>query len=179
MRRCLAALLSLSALLLVLLPAPASAKYFGADPPLQCACCNACAASRGTSCPTSACSSSEPCASGTCFSRTEGNASENYRGVSLKSASGAPPTFALRYDSYNADTSRARIGTILGNGWTHSYNIYLYSVRGHLFRVDADGRITKYKLGPGGTYTAAAGYFETLVKNPDGTFTLTQKDKTV
>src|SRR5262249_29140664 len=54
----------------------------------------------------------------------------------------------------------------------------LFRQRSHMFRMDGGGRITKYQLGPGGTYTSAPGYFETLVQNLDGTFTLTQKDKT-
>ena len=36
----------------------------------------------------------------------------------------------------------------------------------------------RYPLGAGGTFGADPGYFETLVRNPDGSFTLTQKDKT-
>src|SRR5205814_600323 len=43
---------------------------------------------------------------------------------------------------------------------------------------DADGQVTTYKLGPGGTFTAAPGYFETLVRNSNGTFTLRQKNGT-
>ena len=63
-------------------------------------------------------------------------------------------------------------------GWTHAYNTFLYSLRGHMFRVGGDGRVTKYQLGPGGTFTAAAGYFEKIVKNLDGSFTITKKDQT-
>ncbi|MCV2369752.1 RHS repeat-associated core domain-containing protein [Roseateles oligotrophus] len=88
------------------------------------------------------------------------------------------PQFALNYNSYNADTSRARIDVGLGFGWTHNYSTLLYSVRGHMFRLDGDGRITRYAPGSGGTFRAAAGYFETLVRNPDGSFTLTKKDQT-
>jgi RHS repeat-associated protein len=66
----------------------------------------------------------------------------------------------------------------MGYGWTHSYNILLFSQLGHMFRMGADGRVTKYKLGPGGTFTATSGDFETLVRNPDGTFTLREKHGT-
>jgi len=67
----------------------------------------------------------------------------------------------------------------MGYGWNHSYNIFLFSQRGHMFRMDSNGRVSKYRRGPGGSYTPTTGYFETLIRNPDGTFTLTQKDKTV
>jgi RHS repeat-associated protein len=48
-----------------------------------------------------------------------------------------------------------------------------------LFKFGADGRVTRYKLGASGTFTTAPGYFETLVMNADGSFTLTTKDETV
>src|SRR5207253_7107869 len=49
---------------------------------------------------------------------------------------------------------------------------------GNIYRVDGNGRVTTYRLGPGGTYTAALGYFETIVKNPDGSLTITDKYQT-
>src|SRR5205807_10521163 len=54
----------------------------------------------------------------------------------------------------------------------------LFSQVGNMFRVGGDGRVTKYQLGPGGTFTAAPGYFETIVNNLDGSFTITDKYKT-
>ena len=92
---------------------------------------------------------------------------------------GSTINFFLAYNSYNADGSRAQIDTVMGYGWTHSYNIFLFSQRGHMFRMDGNGRVIKYQLGAGGAFTTATGYFETLVKNPDGSFTLKQKDGTV
>jgi YD repeat-containing protein len=67
----------------------------------------------------------------------------------------------------------------MGTGWTHSFNIFLFTQLGSMFRYDANGRVTRYALGSGGSFTAAPGYFETLVKNPDGSFTLTEKNQTV
>jgi RHS repeat-associated protein len=152
--------------------APVAAKNIGADPPVRCnVSCTSCIGP-----PT--CSSSEPCRSGTCFSRTEGNERETYPVVSVRSSTGAMLDLTLTYDSYNADTSRARFNTVLGIGWTHSYNLFLFPQVGNMFRLDGDGRVTKYQFGPGGTYTAAPGYFETIVKNPDGSFTITDKYKT-
>jgi RHS repeat-associated protein len=158
-----------------LVSAPVEAKNIGADPPVVCTSCG-CAAPSGAN---GNCSSYEPCSAGTCFSRTEGNVRETYPIVSVKSSTGAMLSLSLTYDSYNADTSRARFNTVLGIGWTHSYNLFLFSQVGNMFRVDGDGRVTKYQLGPGGKYTAAPGYFEAIVKNPDGSFTITDKYKTV
>ncbi len=67
----------------------------------------------------------------------------------------------------------------MGYGWTHSFNDFLFTQFGAMFRYDGNGVVTKFGLGPGGTYVTSTGYFETLVKNSNGTFTLTQKDQTI
>jgi RHS repeat-associated protein len=157
--------------------APVEAKNIGADAPMRCT-AGGCPIGAPSG-PIGNCSMSEPCSSGTCFSRTEGNERETYPVVSVRSSTGAMLGLSLTYDSYNADTSRARFNTVLGIGWTHSYNLFLFPQVGNMFRVDGDGRVTKYQLGPGSTFTAAPGYFETIVKNPDGSFTITDKYKTV
>lgn len=115
---------------------------------------------------------------GSSISLTEGNLRDTYSAARVKSTNGSTLDFFLTYNSYNADGSRARVNTVMGYGWTHSFNILLFIQRGSMFRMDGDGRVTGYRLGFGGKFTAAPGYFETLVKNPDGSFTLTQKDKT-
>jgi len=84
----------------------------------------------------------------------------------------------LTYNSYNADGSRATVDTGMGYGWTNSYNDFLFSQAGLMFRFDGEGRVTRFDLGPGGTYITDPGYFETLVPIAGG-FTLTQKDQTV
>jgi len=85
----------------------------------------------------------------------------------------------LTYNSYNADFSHAQVDTVAGYGWTHSYNSFLFTQVGSMFLMGADGRTEKFQLGQGGTYTADTGYFDKLIKNPDGSFTLTTKDQTV
>ncbi|MDQ2694654.1 MAG: DUF6531 domain-containing protein, partial [Pseudomonadota bacterium] len=118
-------------------------------------------------------------ACGCALSNSQGNARDGYSdGMMVRSAFGATLDFSLVYNSKIADGSHARIDTVMGYGWTHSYNILLFAQRGHMFRLDADGRVTKYTLGPGGAFTATTGYFETLVRNPDDSFTLRQKDGT-
>lgn len=160
------------AALVVLLcrPQMASAKDIGAEAP-RCSTCVTCA-----SC--SPPQAQEPSDTGTTISRTEGNLTEVVDGVKVASSAGATLGFSAVYNSYNADLSRAQVDTVMGYGWTHSYNVLLFKQVGSMFRFDGEGRVTRYKLGAGSTYTAASGYFETLVKNPDGSFTLTQKDKT-
>jgi len=110
---------------------------------------------------------------------SEGNLRDYATVASVNSTVGPQINFFLSYNSYNADDSRAQVDVGVGNGWQHSHNVILFNQLGSMYRYDGDGRVTTFKLGPGGTYTAAPGYFETLVKNPDGTFTLTQKDGTL
>jgi RHS repeat-associated protein len=157
--------------------APVGAKNIGGDPPRRCSICGPCSQA-STAGPGSNCSSSTAGDSASTGSLTEGNTSQSYPVSTVSSSTGLQLNLTLSYDSYNADTSRARLDTVAGTGWTHSENAFLYSVRGHMFRVGGDGRVTKYQLGAGGSFTAAPGYFEKMVKNPDGSFTITTKDQT-
>ena len=95
-------------------------------------------------------------------SRTEGNLTETVSIATIRSSTGPTLDVFLTYNSYNADGSRATVDTVLGYGWTHSYNIFLFGQFDALFRYDGDGRVKRYKLGPNGTFIAATGYFETL-----------------
>jgi RHS repeat-associated protein len=108
----------------------------------------------------------------------EGNLRDAYKVVSIKSEFGATIDFSLHYNSYNADDSRAAIDTVMGYGWTHSYNIFLFSQNGHMFRMDGTGRVTKYQRNLDGTFTTAPGYFETFVQTSSTTFTISTKNKT-
>jgi RHS repeat-associated protein len=110
---------------------------------------------------------------------TEGNAGETYPVTALESSTGPTLSLSLTYNSYNADGSRAAIDTGMGYGWTNSYDDFLFNQRGDMFRMDADGRITRFQLVGNGVYQTSTGYFETLVQNLDGTFTLTDKFKTI
>ena len=168
--------LSLPVLLsFLLLPSAVEAKNIGADPPNPSCGCAACGcAPSGSRIPVSQRSDT-----GTSVSRTEGNLIEPMPISTTQSAGGQTINLEAIYNSYNADGSRAAVDTVMGYGWTHSYNIFLFTQFGAMFRYDGMGRVTKYGLGPGGTFIAANGYFETLVKNSSSTFTLTQKDQTV
>lgn len=167
-------LCSLLVLMVSLLISPSLLQAFniGPDSPVNCT----------LSCECKQAPCIEPCSfclGRSAISYTAGNLTEQYRVSTLKSILGATIDFSLTYNSYNADGSRAQVDTVMGYGWTHSYNIFLFRQRGHMFRMDGDGRVTKYRLGAGGTFIADIGYFETLVRNADDTFTLRQKNGTV
>lgn len=170
--RCVTALLTL-----FFFPYEARATYLGGEPPYCATClCNCSALGCGNSTAPVVASSSDTTSSA---SETEGNLSEKVFGSTVQSSVGPTLNLGLGYNSYNADGSRATVDTVMGYGWTHSYNIFLFSQLGAMFRFDGNGRITRYAIAPGGGFTAAPGYFETLVRNPDGSFTLTNKDKTI
>jgi len=127
---------------------------------------------------------SRPCASpyqGATLDLTNGNLSQQYQGPTVKSAFGLTLNFWLTYNSYNADGSRAQIDSGLGYGWTHTYNIFLFNQLGNMFRMDGQGRVTKYQYqaGSGGTFVSTTGYFEILQSLGSGVFQLRQKDGTV
>ena len=161
---------------LALLPELASAKFIGPDPPKGCPTCT-CKSTGCLPCGSSTCSgaTSRSVASdtSTSISATEGNLTERVPVSTVYSTL----DLSFVYNSYNADGSRAIVDTVMGYGWTHSYNIFLFTQAGLTFRYDADGRVTRYGLGAGGTYVAATGYFETLVAI-GSTFVITEKDQT-
>jgi len=109
---------------------------------------------------------------------TEGNDREILPITTVQGGAGPTLDLSLTYNSYNADGSHALVDTVLGYGWTHSYNAFLFSQVGSMFRMDGDGRTEKFQAGPGGSYSSDTGYFEMLHKNGDGSFTLTTKDQT-
>ncbi len=145
------------------------AKYIGGDPPKS-------------KCPPCGCGCTRPANqqrsnTSSTVSDSEGNAAETVPISTVRSANRNTLDFALTYNSYNADGSRATIDTVVGYGWTHSFNIFLFGQLGSMFRYDGDGRVTRYSLGAGGAFITAAGYFETLTQSGT-TFTITDKDQT-
>src|SRR5204863_1835788 len=100
--------------------------------------------------------------SGTMISLTEANLIERQSicGVNCptcSSCAGIPSTdthgirFTAIYNSRDADGSHVQLDTVMGYGWTHSYNIFLFKQAGAIFRYDGIGRVTKYKIGPAST----------------------------
>lgn len=142
---------------------PAQAKYIGADHPKRCKECDTC-------------NTSQSCSPGTCsLCKTQGDLSEQYSNPSLRSAFGTTIDLNLNYRSYNADDSRAQIDSGMGYGWTHTYNTYLFSQRGSLFRMDGQGQVTRYRRSGRTSYTPQTGVFETL-ERVGATFIIKQTD---
>ena len=117
---------------------------------------------------------------------TEANAGQENDGVQIRSGFGPTLDFYFTYNTYDADGSRnmftkqpGQIDTVMGYGWTHMFNDLLFTQHdGDMFRLEPDGRITRFALQTNGTYVTSPGYFETLVKNNDGSFDLTTKYQT-
>jgi RHS repeat-associated protein len=151
----------------VIFDTPVQAKNIGADP-ASCEYCETCCSS--------CCINTESYFS--FVSLTEGNVSEDYTVANVKSAFGTAIEFRLIYNSYNADNSRASLDTMVGFGWTHTFNDFLFAQGLNMFRMRGDGRIIQYAFRGGGKYQTSAGYFETLVKNQDGSFDVTTKYQT-
>ena len=119
-------------------------------------------------------------------SMTEGNAGQDFDGVQVRSGFGPTLSMQISYNTYDADGSRnmytklpGTIDTVMGYGWTHTYNDLLFTQHnGDMFRLEPSGRITRFALQTDGSYVTSPGYFETLVKNGDGSFDLTTKYQT-
>jgi RHS repeat-associated protein len=154
--------------LFVFSPQPAQAKYIGGDPP---ACGKRPLNSGGPWCATCQqrrCKQRLVATPNSSVSLTEGTNAETYSGPVVKSAFGPTLMLDLTYNSYDADGSRASINTVLGYGWTHNYNEFLFSQRGDIFRFQGDGRIVRYAFQGNGVYQTSTGYFETLKQNSNG-----------
>ncbi len=172
----LAAYACLFVLLAVILFSPklGHAQLLPADPPSSCA-----------GCPTCSCVQQEVHLN-SFISRTEADAGQEYAGVQIHSGFGTTLSFTLSYNTYDADGSRnmftkqpGAFDTVLGYGWTFTFNDLLFTQHnGDMFRLAPDGRITRFALQTDGTYITSPGYFETLVKNNDGSFDLTDKYQT-
>jgi RHS repeat-associated protein len=118
----------------------------------------------------------------------EGAMEEDYAVVSLGAGQGGDPgqgkritiDLALAYSSAHATAeATTAANTCLAFGWTHSYNVFLYTYQAAMFRRDQEGRITKFLRVPSTSpvrYKPTAGYFETMIRNADGTFTITYPD---
>jgi RHS repeat-associated protein len=112
-------------------------------------------------------------------SLTEGNLRDDYPVVTLRSGFGPALSFGCTYNSYNADGSKSQMDVGMGYGWTHTFSSLLFSQRGQMFRLGPDGRVTQYipsPSGPPGSYVSDSGYFETMNRQPDGTFYVTNKN---
>jgi RHS repeat-associated protein len=152
---------------------PSLASYDGRQPRTYCGNCEACK-NGGPSTPSVASKPYCPLR----ISLTRGNLFSTSPIASVGTGSGANVRFSLSYNSYSADGSKALVNMGLGYGWTHAYNRYLFLQRGHFFRADGNGAITEYPHIPGTVFPSTDNWFETLVDNGNGTYTVIDKDRT-
>ena len=81
--------------------------------------------------------------------------------------------------TYNSITPSVTSDGPFGYGWTHSYVLTTTQETTSTVMVkNQDGRLDRFTDAGGGNYTPPPGTFNTLIKNPDGTFTLVHKDQT-
>ena len=72
--------------------------------------------------------------------------------------------------------SRSAYNGPFGYGWDMSYNKRLRKLAdGNVVLLRGDTRKDEFAFTPPSTYTAPAGVYDTLIQNPDGTWTLTSK----
>lgn len=165
---------SIAFALVLLAPQTGQAQLLPADPPSSCA-----------SGPAWGCVQQEKYLTSS-ISLTEANADQEFTGVRISSGFGATLDFRMSYNTYDADGSRnmftkqpGAFDTVLGYGWTFTFNDLLFTQHGgDMFRLTPDGRITRFALQNNGSYVTSPGYFETLVKNNNGSFDLTDKYQT-
>lgn len=83
-----------------------------------------------------------------------------------------PLAMGLSYNSLDGHAGS------LGTGWSHSYDIFLKTTaNGSMLLHEGDGKRKLYTL-TNGSYASQPGDQATLVKNADGTFTLTKREGT-
>ena len=99
-----------------------------------------------------------------------GNYIYNYTDLAIETR-GLPLHFARAYNSLTPQMGP------LGWGWTHSWHLYLTSYPDNSVLITfGDGHGEKWNW-DGAGYVGAPGIYGVLVKNGDGSFTLTQKDQ--
>lgn len=150
---------------LVLFASPVEAKFIGAKRPFCSTCCSQ-SSPDGTllngNC-------SEQCSSGGCVTNTDGLLSETQSVINTSSTHDEGLSLSLRYASNNANGESVSLDTLLGFGWSHSYNIFLFSQGSDVFKMSSGGIVTKYqRSGRSGPLRALNGTQQTAIQNPDG-----------
>ena len=125
-------------------------------------------------------SGSGPCPDvngGSFLSYSHGIMGESYPVVSVQSANGAGLDITLHYTSYTADGEKSSLSTVMGFGWSHSYNIFLFQQGRDIFKMSPAGLVTKYKrAGRAGSLSATRGHQQTIVENTDGSIEVRNKN---
>ncbi|MGY6276992.1 RHS repeat-associated core domain-containing protein [Methylomonas sp. MgM2] len=109
------------------------------------------------------------------MSNTEGLLGETYPVFQTSGANNALLEFYLYYASYNANGDPS-LDTVTGFGWSHSYNIFLFTQGRDVFKMSPAGIVTKYqRLGRRGSLSALPGTQQEIVENPDGSIVITNR----
>lgn len=96
----------------------------------------------------------------------------NSQSLFSTNGTGLAANISLYYNSLDSHSAS------LGTGWSHSYDISLkQNSNGSVVLHEGSGKRKLYTLS-NGVYASQPGDYATLVKNSNGTFTLTQKDGT-
>lgn len=150
---------------------PAFAKPIGADAP-----CRSCCEQTSPDIP----SGPGPCpdvSGGSFISYSHGNMGDSYPVISTQGANKAGLDLTLYYASYIADGEKASLSTVMGFGWSHSYNIFLFQQGRDIFKMSPGGLVTQYKrTGRTGPLKATRGHQQTIIENPDGSIEIRNKD---
>ena len=103
---------------------------------------------------------------------TNGNLYSIHQDISI-SSKGLPLELTRTYNS------RDEYNGAIGYGWTYNYNVFLNDSEGYYVGIKGgEGARTFYVRKGDGTYSSSAGEYSVLVKNADGTYTLTKKHGT-
>ena len=106
---------------------------------------------------------------GSFISASHGTMGDDYHVLSTPSANGAGLDLSFYYTSYTADGSKASLNTVMGFGWSHSYNIFLFSQGRDLFKMSPGGLVTKYqRTGRDGPLNATRATQQTITQSSDG-----------
>jgi YD repeat-containing protein len=143
--------------------APATGKFMCANP-RPCCCCTA--ENPDRDCGEGACRNID--ASGEDVSITGEDSTFVEPIVSATGANGVGLDLSLVYQTAVADGEVGTVATGLGYGWSHSYNVLIFQQSRDLFRLDANGIITRYRSAgrrSGGTYVPTRGNRESVTYN--------------
>ena len=99
---------------------------------------------------------------------------ESYPVFGASSANGSGIGLSFNYTDNNANGEVASLDTVMGFGWSHTYNVFLFSQGRDLFKMDSTGAVTKFqRSGRSGTLSALPGTQQSIVENADGSIVIT------
>ncbi|MCB9154976.1 MAG: DUF11 domain-containing protein [Caldilineae bacterium] len=82
------------------------------------------------------------------------------------------PGRGLDYEFTRTYRSQVTYDSPLGFGWQHNYDYFLVQDGNDITVVDGYGRADTYSSPDGLTFSSPAGHYNSLVRNPDGAYTL-------